>query len=312
MRKRIFDIIQIGNRDDLPSRLFDYVLSLVIIVNIVVMFMETFDPFEHNLIVRRLELITFVIFIIEYVLRIWTADYLYPQVSKAKAIGKFLVSYDGIVEILTILPFFFLSGFIALRLLRVLRILHLFRLNTKMDSFHIIGEVILHRRNEILSSLALLFIVMFASSLCLYNVEHEAQPEVFQNAFSGLWCSVATILTVGYGDIYPVTLAGKIITGIAGIVGICITAILTGIISAGFIEKWNSEKEEEKTYYDIKEIGEIVATKDLIGRNISDISTSGNIQISLVLREGAYIIPVESLVIKENDILIGKFHKLCK
>lgn len=312
MRKRIFDVIQIGNREDVPSRLFDYLISAVIILNIVIMFMETFEPFRANPVVKNVEFLTIIIFVAEYILRIATADYLFPESKKGEAIIRFLISFDGIVDLLTILPFFALSGFIAFRLLRVIRILHLFRLNTKMDSFHIIADVIISKRNEILSSLALLMIVMFASSLCLYNVEHDAQPDVFRNAFSGLWCSVATILTVGYGDIYPVTETGRLITGIFGIIGICVTAIMTGILSAGFVERWNSEKEKETTYYDIDEFGEIRATEEMYGKTINEIHDSGNVQISLILRDEMYVVPSDHLQIRKGDILIGRFHRLRK
>ena len=120
--------------------------------------------------------VTVFIFCIEYALRIWTANYLYPGMSKSRATIRFLVSFDGIVDLLTIIPAFFLSGFVIFRMLRVARVLHLFRLNAKYD-----------KRNQIISSVFIVLILMLASSLCMYSVEHDAQPEVFRNAFSGIW-----------------------------------------------------------------------------------------------------------------------------
>ena len=152
-----------------------------------------------------MEAVTVFIFCIEYDLRIWTANYLYPGMSKSRATIRFLVSFDGIVDLLTIIPAFFLSGFVIFRMLRVARIFHLFRLNAKYDSFNVITTVLYEKRNQIISSVFIVLILMLASSLCMYSVEHDAQPEVFRNAFSGIWWSMSTLLTVGYGDIYPIT-----------------------------------------------------------------------------------------------------------
>jgi len=238
VKKRIFDIIQIGQRGDFPSRAFDYFLVFIISLNIASLLLETF-PLPEVLIsiFHVIEIVTVVLFAVEYSLRIWTAEYLHPDVSKGKAILKFLISFDGIVDLLSIIPAFFLSGFSAFRMLRVVRIFHLFRINNTYDSFNVITTVLKVKRKQIFSSLFIILILMVASSLCMYSVENEAQPDVFRNVFSGLWWSVSTILTVGYGDIYPVTLLGKCMAIVISILGVGCVAIPTGIISAGFVEQ---------------------------------------------------------------------------
>ena len=242
---RIFEIIQIGNRVDLPSRAFDIFISLVIISNILVLFLDTFDELSaYDDLFRAVETVTVLIFCIEYVLRIWTSNYLYPELSRGKAILRFLRSYDGIVDLLTILPFFFLSGAVVFRMLRVARIFHLFRINTGYDSFSVIREVLYEKRNQLGSSLFIIFVLMLGSSLCMYNVEHAAQPEAFKNAFSGIWWSISTLLTVGYGDIYPITLLGQTMAILISILGVGVVAIPTGIISAGFVEHYNRIQQE--------------------------------------------------------------------
>ena len=123
--------------------------------------------------------------------------------SKSRATIRFLVSFDGIVDLLTIIPAFFLSGFVIFRMLRVARVFHLFRLNAKYDPFNVITTVLYEKRNQIISSVFIVLILMLASSLCMYSVEHDAQPEVFRNAFSGIWWSMSTLLTVGYGWYLP-------------------------------------------------------------------------------------------------------------
>ena len=238
-KRRIFDIIQLGNVSDWPSRAFDYFLVAVIIANILAMFLETFDELApYRGLIDAVESITVLIFCVEYALRLWTAEYLYPGRSRTDAVLRFMVSYDGIVEILTILPFFFLSGAVAFRMLRVVRIFHLFRINATYDSFHVITSVLKEKRNQILSSLFIVLILMLASSLCMYSAEHEAQPDKFANALSGMWWAVSALLTVGYGDVYPITITGKILAVIISFLGVGAVAIPTGIISAGFVEQY--------------------------------------------------------------------------
>lgn len=239
LRKRIFMIIQLGNRSDVPSRLFDYGLVTVILINIFCMFMYTFQEFSAWFpAIRIVELITLAVFIVEYALRIWTADLLYPHETRRGAVWHFLLSFDGVVDLLTILPFFYLSGFVVFRMLRVARIFRLFRINNTYDSFNVITTVLYQKRNQIMSSVFLIVIMMLGSSICMYSVEHEAQPEVFRNAFSGIWWSMSTMLTVGYGDITPVTPLGRLMAIVIAFLGVGVVAIPTGIISAGFVEQY--------------------------------------------------------------------------
>ncbi len=175
-----------------------------------------------------------------------------------------MVSFDGVVDILTIVPVFFLSGFVIFRMLRVARIFHLFRLNARYDSFNVITTVLYEKRNQIISSVFIVVILMLASSLCMYSVEHDAQPEVFRNAFSGVWWSMSTLLTVGYGDIYPITTLGRLMAICIAYLGVGVVAIPTGIISAGFVEQYQRKSSISNIQdADIKEIAEILWTEDM-------------------------------------------------
>lgn len=311
-RKKIFDIIQIGDKTNFASRAFDVFIVVVILLNIVSMFMQTFDQFANILsVLKFIEVATTIIFCIEYALRIWTAEFLYPDDSKAKARLKFLVSTEGIVDLCTILPLFFLNGFVVLRMLRVVRIFHLFRINNQLDSFNIIAQVLVSKRNQLISSIFIIVIIMMASSLCMYSAENQAQPEVFKNAFSGIWWSVSTILTVGYGDIYPVTALGRLMAIIISFLGVGVVAIPTGIISAGFVEQYNKRNED---VMDINHIGEVLVDKNskFIGKSIGDITGTYSTSIYLIMRNGLSIIPNQSIVIEENDILIIHSNNLKK
>lgn len=247
LRKRIFHIIQIGDKRDLISKFFDFFIVFAIFLNLGVVIYDTFDSsIQYRSILDTIELITLVIFVIEYILRLWTADLLYPKESRGHALIHFIFSFYGLVDLFTFLPYFmpfmFPSGIVAFRMLRVIRIFRLFKINQQYDAFNVIMDVLSDKKNQIFSSVCMIFVMMIAASLCMYSLEHEAQPEVFSNAFSGLWWSVSTILTVGYGDIYPITAAGQIMAILLAFLGVGLVAIPTGIISAGFVEQYTKIK----------------------------------------------------------------------
>ena len=303
-KKRIFDIIQISNTSDGPSRSFDVFLVAVIVINILVMFLETFQSLQPIFpLLRVLEAATLIVFTIEYALRVWTADFLYPNMPKWRAVLRFLYSYDGIVELLTILPFFFLSGAVVFRMMRVVRIFHLFRINANYDSFNVITSVLKEKKNQIASSLFIILVLMLASSLCMYSVEHAAQPEKFQNALSGLWWSVSALLTVGYGDVYPVTVLGRALAIVISFLGVFAVAIPTGIISAGFVEQYTKvQNQETELAARIKTI-HITLDSKWIGKTVDEIQDESGSVILIVERDGATIRPRSHFHIQLDDTI---------
>lgn len=306
MKGKIFNIIQIGDKSNRVSRMFDIFITITIVTNILITFMQTFPELSFlSGVFRVMEYITIVIFCVEYALRIWTAEYLYPDRSRSGARLRFLVSFDGVVDLLTIIPAFFLSGFVIFRMLRVARIFHLFRLNAKYDSFNVITTVLYEKRNQIISSVFIVMILMLASSLCMYSVEHEAQPEVFRNAFSGIWWSMSTLLTVGYGDIYPITTLGRVMAIGIAYLGVGVVAIPTGIISAGFVEQYQRKSNiSSLKNEDIREIAEIFVDRRYAGKTVEEVEDDNQITIFLVLREDLSILPQKDTVLRMNDIMV--------
>ena len=243
-KKRLFDIIQIGNKTDIVSTGFDYFIVVVIFLNLGVTLAGTFDELKaYEGFFYVVELITTIIFTVEYILRLITARYLYPNKSGFLAIISFIFSFYGLIDLFSFLPFylpiFFPSGIVAFRIFRVIRIFRLFKINAQYDAYNVIIDVLKNKKNQLISSLVMIFIFMTAASLAMYSLEHEAQPEAFKNAFSGIWWAVSTLLTVGYGDIYPVTILGQLLAIFIAILGVGMVAIPTGIISAGFVEEYN-------------------------------------------------------------------------
>ena len=307
-RKRIFEIIQIGNREDFPSRAFDIFIVTAIVLNIAVLILDTFDQLSaYDGVFRTVEIVTILIFCVEYALRIWTADLLYPEEKKkSRAILKFIFSFDGLVDLLTILPFFFLSGMGAVRFLRVARIFHLFRINTQYESFQVITSVLKEKRNAILYSVFIIVVLILASSLTMYSVEHAAQPEAFKNAFSGIWWSVSTVFTVGYGDIYPVTVLGRVMGVIITFLGVGAVAIPTGILSAGFVEHYSRMQRSVEAAEYKNSSAVILADKasPYAGRRVKEIEEMNAVCVTALIRGELVIVPEDTVRIEEGDVLL--------
>ena len=240
MRRRIFSIVEVGSDFDYVSRAYDYLNAGLIIVNLIVSILYTYEGIRESfgfwlLLIER---ISIAFFALDYVLRVLTARFLYPELKEFHAIRRYMFSFTGIVDLLSFLPYclpvFFPAGTAAFRLLRIVRIFRLFRINAYHDSLSVITAVIVNKRQQLMSSVFIILVLMIASSLCMYSLEHEAQPEVFTNAFSGIWWAASTLLTVGYGDIYPITMLGKLFGIFISFLGVGMVAIPTGIIEAHF------------------------------------------------------------------------------
>jgi len=306
LKRRIFEIIQIGSVEDTPSKAFDIIIAAVIIVNVLAMFLETFDQMARfKAVFDVIELVAIIVFCAEYILRIWTADILYPDETRGKAILRYISSFEGIIQLGTILPFYFFSGFVVFRMLRVVRIFHLFRINSKSDSFEVITSVLYEKRNQLMSSVFIIIVLMFAASICMYSAEHEAQPDVFKNAFSGIWYSVSTILTIGYGDLSPITIVGRIMGILLGFLGVGLVAIPTGIISAGFVEQYTQFQNSRTTLDDIdlRTIETDIDSK-FIGLTVREINEAYGTAVVMAKRRGINIVPNEDYRVELGDELI--------
>ncbi len=314
LRKRIFEIIQIGNHPDTLSVAFDYFITVVIVINLFVTLYFTFEGSRRfGPMLDALELITILIFTIEYILRLWTADQLYPdEESPLKARLRFVFSFYGLIDLMTILPFYlpfvFPNGAVAFRMLRVFRILRLFRINSQYDAFNLISEVLREKRNELISSVCLIMILMVASALCMYSFEHEAQPEIFKNVFSGIWWAMSTLLTVGYGDIYPVTFGGRVMAIMIAFLGVGLVAIPTGIISAGFVGRLDKFRKDLSDSEIIPETGyvsiRLSPEHPWLGKRMSEIGFPPELDPLVIIRDGAKLLPLPDICLLEKDVLI--------
>ncbi len=311
--RRLFEIIEVGNDLDHASRAYDYVNAFTIIINLVVSVLYTFADIREQFgtILLVTEAVTVLFFTVDYVFRLLTARFLYPELTEAHAIRKYMLSFTGIVDLLSFLPYylpvFFPAGTVAFRMIRIVRIFRLFKINAYYDSLSVITEVISGKRQQLISSVFIILVLMLASSLCMYSLEHEAQPEVFQNAFSGIWWAASTLLTVGYGDIYPITTWGKLLGIFITFLGVGMVAIPTGIISAGFVDQYSSIKKRMEYGYesDMRFIKIHLDEDDRwTGKRIADLGLPQKIIVAAIRRKERIIVPRGDVVLEEGDTVI--------
>ncbi len=255
IKEKIFGIINEKNtiRNDY-NKFFNIIIIVLIALSVIQIILESFNDFrnKYTLYLRLLEIFTVIIFSLEYLLRLWTADLLYKNEKKLKSRIRFIFSASGIIDLIAILPFYLpLVLIIDLRFVRILRVTKLIRilkLNRYTKAFKIMGSVFREKKSELSLTVFITFILIVISSIIMFNLEHNVQKDAFPNIVSTFWWSVATLTTVGYGDVYPITGWGKLISGIIALLGIGLVALPTGIISAGFFDRMKKEKRKKEPF----------------------------------------------------------------
>ena len=312
-RKRLYSIVETGNVGDIWSRGYDIFLVAAILINLAVCVAYTFDEMElkYGPELLAVEFVTVSFFAVDYVLRLWTAKYQYPDQREGRALWKYVSSITGIIDLASFLPYFlpvfFPAGAVAFRMFRVVRIFRLFRINAYYDSLSVITSVLASKRQQLMSSVFIILVLMLGASLCMYSLEHEAQPGVFRNAFSGMWWAVSTLLTVGYGDIYPVTPMGQLFGICITFLGVGMVAIPTGIISAGFVDQYSRIKRISE-YANEQEINfmKVPMTRrdKWVGQAIKDLGIPRGVIVAAVQRGREVVVPRGDTVIQEHDTLV--------
>ncbi len=248
MKQRIFRIIEKGENGHRLNKYFDYFILALIVLSVFSIILESISDFnlQYGIYLKWFNTVAVIIFSIEYILRIYVSDIIYPSSSRIKSALKFIFSTYGIIDLLAVIPFY-LPMFIKidlrfLRILRLTRFLRILKINRYSNSLKLIGDVIKEKKPELVITGFLTFLILIIASFLMYYVEGEKQPDKFPDILSAIWWAVATLTTVGYGDVYPVTGLGKLISGIIAILGIGIVALPTGLISSGFMDKIQKQK----------------------------------------------------------------------
>ena len=258
LRRRIYEIIEMWEDDDLPSKFYDFFMMGVIFLSLLPLFFKT-----ENVFFKITEYFTTAIFIIDYALRLWTADFkmleryreslgedkdneaIIPHRSRAIAFIRYPFTPMAIIDLLCILPTFLAMSptFKVLKILRMLRTFKVFRIFKSFrysSTFAKILKVVRRQKKNLIAVFIMAIGYVVVISLIMFNIE----PETFETFFDALYWATISLTTMGYGDIYATTTIGQAITMISAIFGIAIVALPAGIISAGFVEELNKEKEE--------------------------------------------------------------------
>ena len=312
-RYRVYEVVEVRTGFDRAGRIYDSIYMFFIILNLAVSILYTYETYriKYGSLLIAVEQVTVASFCIDYLLRLWTAKYSYPELKPARAALKYVASFTGIVDMLSFLPyylpFFFPSGAVAFRMLRIMRVFRLFRINSYYDSFRLISDVIRGKKQQLFSSVFIILILMLASSLCMYSLEHEAQPEIFDNAFSGIWWAASTLLTVGSGDIYPITPLGKLFGIFITFLGVGMVAIPTGIISAGFVDQYSrikrmSEYGREEDVHFIKI--HLTDRDPWINKSIRQLHLPERVIVAVIQRNHKVLVPRGNLVLRADDVMV--------
>ena len=215
----------------------------LILLNVVAVIVETEGTLSSDFasIFRTFEIFSVVIFTIEYTLRLWTCTINEKYSHPVWGTLGFAFSFLAIVDLVAILPFYIpMLISVDLRFLRALRILRIFRLlktGRYSESLQLIGRVFKSKKEALIVSVSVAFILLILASSVVYIAEHDAQPEKFSSILSTMWWGVSALTTVGYGDMAPVTGLGKLFGGISAVLGIGLFALPAGILAGGFSEE---------------------------------------------------------------------------
>ena len=214
----------------LNNKICEMFLVIIIIINIICLGFETDKTIylHYKTLFNQIELISVIIFTIEYILRL-------ISMQKLKDALKPLM----IIDLFAILPFYLPLKGLDLRILRTFR---MFKLARYFDALQMIGKVIYRKRYELISIFGVLILLLFISSFFMFYAEADAQPNAFHNILDTFWLSLVTFTTVGYGDVYPITAIGKVLSGIVVLIGIMLFALPTSILTAEFMNEFNKDK----------------------------------------------------------------------
>lgn len=242
LREKIYQVIEVAPHNDWLGRAYDRFMIALISLNVVAFTFETVDsvsiPYKSYF--NDFETFSVIVFTIEYILQLWTCtlerSYKHPLWGRV----KFALSPLAIIDFISILPYYLFLLFpnwVFIRELHLLRLARLLKIGRYSESMRTLGQVCKAKRDDLFSALFIIFTLVIISASLLYYAEHAGQPQHFPNIPAAMWWAIITLTSVGYGDVYPITVVGKILGGIIAILGLGLVALPTGIITSGFAEE---------------------------------------------------------------------------
>jgi len=247
-KQRVYDILVDTDDNEPIDRIIAFGLVLLIIANVAAVVIETVDHIylRYETFFTYFEVFSLAVFSIEYVLRLWAAPLDPRYRGRFRGRLRYALTPMAVIDFLAIAPAFIPLFFaIDLRIVRALRIFRLFRLlkmGRYVESLNSLDDVVRAKKEELLVTTIMIVILLLFSGSLMYLVENEAQPDKFPDIPSALWWGIATLTTVGYGDVFPVTTIGKLLGGVIAFLGIGMFALPTGILASGFAEELQKKK----------------------------------------------------------------------
>lgn len=253
LQKRVYFLLESPASDNTARKVVICFIAGMILLNVAAVILET----KHELFVayapyfHLIDLVCVVTFSIEYVLRVWccvrNSSYSSPVTGRLHYMMSPLALFDLLALTPFYLPMIIPVEFRLLRVLRLLRIFRVLKLGGYSSAFDTFARVLKEKKEEIIIAVIMASLVLILSSSAMYYVEHEAQPEKFSSIPDSMWWGIETLTTVGYGDVYPITPAGKIISAIVAISSIGLFALPAGILASGFVESIKKQHTKKNT-----------------------------------------------------------------
>lgn len=248
--QRAYEILE-GTTNDKITKAFQIFIISLIAVNVLVVIIETEESVldEYGYLFTPFEVFSIIVFTAEYSGRIIVSK-LNPKYQNSKYPRiRVLIAPMMLIDLAAILPFFLpfvVTDTRIIRIIRLLRLFRLFKLARYSDPMQTLGKVFKSKAGDLAVAFFILFIVLIFASSLMYHAEHEAQPEEFSSIPAAMWWGIVTLTTIGYGDVYPITITGKLIAAGVAIIGIAVYAIPAGIMASAFTEELRKKRTESK------------------------------------------------------------------
>ncbi|MCJ9429017.1 cyclic nucleotide-gated ion channel [Kordiimonas marina] len=244
LRRRTYDFLELGSFAGRAAAAFEFFMIGLILANLAAVALETVPAYweKYHHFFHWFDVVSVIIFTIEYVARVWASAERESVAGDTAFMRRvrYVLSPSALIDLLAILPFYLYLGAVTtvdLRELRVFRLLRLLKLVRYSPALSSLGRVIYAERRALIAALIIMMGLLFFAATIMYGVEHEAQPQAFGSIPEALWWALSTLTTVGYGDVVPVTVTGKIIGGFVMIFGLAFFALPIGIVASGFSDE---------------------------------------------------------------------------
>jgi voltage-gated potassium channel len=261
LRRRLYLILEPTEKGGILERVFEFLLITIIILNILAIILDSVDGFQatYQTLFRNFEIFSVIFFTLEYALRLYSIVENHRYKHPVNGRIKFALTPLAVIDLLAFAPFYFAFLPFDLRFLRIFRLTGLFRMFKVARYLHaltVFRKVVYDRREQLVLSIILIMFMLVIISTIMFYVEHEAQPTVFSSIPAAMWWGIATLTTVGYGDMVPTTALGKLLGGMFAVIGFGLLALPAGILSSGFFEIMYNKKKVTKCPHCGKDIHE--------------------------------------------------------